>query len=190
MLQIRIPDSPDTEVFNNRTGEFDIIKGRKGATVQLEHSLISVSKWESKWKKSFLNTQEKSIPETIDYVRCMSLGTPIDPAIYNNLSQKNLEEIYAYINDSMTATWFNDRKGKDRPSRKIVTSELIYSWMIDCEIPISCEKWHLNRLLTLIRVRRSEMSGKDGHPKMRRKDMLAQNKSLNAARRAKMGSKG
>ena len=75
MLQIRIPDSPDIEVFNNKTCEFEIVKGRKGAVVQLEHSLISVSKWESKWKKSFLNTAQKSVEETIDYVRCMTIGT-------------------------------------------------------------------------------------------------------------------
>ncbi len=156
----------------------------------MEHSLISVSKWESKWKKSFLSTKQKTVEETIDYVRCMTLGTPIDPEIYNNLTQKVLDTIYSYINDTMTATTINNRKQKG-PSHKIITSELIYSWMIDCEIPLDpCQKWHLNHLLTLIQVRRSEMSGKDGHPKMKRKDMLAQNKALNASRRAKMGSKG
>lgn len=189
MLQIRIPDSPDIEVFNNKTCEFEIVKGRKGAVVQLEHSLISVSKWESKWKKSFLNTAQKSVEETIDYVRCMTIGTAPDPEVYKNLTEKDLRDIHEYINDSMTATWFKEDKVK-APSRKIITSERIYSWMVDCEIPFSCEKWHLNRLLTLIRVRHADMNGKDGNHKMRRKDMLAQNRALNASRRAKMGSKG
>ena len=194
MLQITIPDRPpkETEYFNNKTGEFEIVrqKGLKGATVKLEHSLIAISKWESKFKKSFLNTKQMTLPETVFYVKCMTIGTPpSNPEIYENLSKQNLEDIYAYINDSMTATWFREDKVK-RPSRKIITSERVYSWMIDCEIPIEvCEKWHLNRLLTLIRVRREEMS-KDSGKKMKKKDMLAQNRSLNASRRAKMGSKG
>lgn len=194
MLQITIPDRPpkETEYFNNKTGEFEIVrqKGLKGATVKLEHSLIAISKWEAKFKKSFLNTKQMTFPETVFYVRCMTLGTPPpNPEIYDNLSKQNIEDVYAYINDTMTATWFREDKVK-RPSRKIITSERVYSWMIDCEIPIEvCEKWHLNRLLTLIRVRREEMS-KDGGKKMKKKDMLAQNRSLNAARRAKMGSNG
>lgn len=190
MLQIRIPDRPPREYFDQVKGEFVVEKGRKGALVQLEHSLISISKWESKWKKSFLNSQQKTIEETIDYVRCMTLGAPPSDEVYNNLTPKELEKIYDYINDPMTATKINDRRVGKGPSRKIITSELIYSWMIDCEIPGCYEKWHLNRLLTLIQVRRIEMSGKDGHQTMRRKDMLAQNKALNAARRAKMGSRG
>lgn len=194
MLQITIPDRPpkETEYFNNKTGEFEIVrqKGLKGATVKLEHSLIAISKWEAKFKKSFLNTKQMTFPETVFYVQCMTLGTPPpNPEIYENLSKQNLEDIYAYINDSMTATWFREDKVK-RPSRKIITSERVYSWMIDCDIPIEvCEKWHLNRLLTLIRVRREDMS-KDGGKKMKKKDMLAQNRSLNASRRAMMGSKG
>lgn len=194
MLQITIPDRPpkDTEYFNNATGEFETIrtKGLKGATVKLEHSLIAVSKWEAKFKKSFLNTKQMTFPETVYYVRCMTLGTPPpNPEIYNNLSKENLDAIYAYINDPMTATWFKEDKVK-RPSRKIITAERVYSWMIDCEIPIEVfEKRHMNHLLTLIRVRREEMS-KDNGKKMKRKDMLAQNRSLNASRRARMGSKG
>lgn len=194
MLQITIPDVPpkETEYFNNATGEFATIKhkGLKGATIKLEHSLIAISKWEAKFKKSFLNTKQMTFPETVFYVQCMTLGTPpTNPAIYENLSKQNIDDIYNYINDSMTATWFREDKVK-RPSRKIITSERVYSWMIDCEIPIEvCEKWHLNRLLTLIRVRREEMN-KDNGRKMKKKDMLAQNRSLNAARRAQMGTKG
>ena len=150
MLSIRIPDKLEIEyeVFNNKTGEFETMveKGRKGANVQLEHSLISISKWESKWKKSFLGSKEKTIEETLDYVRCMTLGVPIDPEIYKNLTEDNLKEIYAYINDEMTATKFNERNNVKRPSNKVFTSEQIYSWMIDCEIPWDAEKWHLNRL--------------------------------------------
>ena len=194
MLPITIPDRPayEVECFDNATGEFRIVKHElmKGATVQLEHSLLSISKWESKWKKSFLGAKQMSMEETISYVQCMTIGTPpSNPKIYENLSKENLEAIYAYINDSMTATWFRDDKVK-RPSRKIITSELIYSWMIDCEIPFSCERWHINRLFTLIRVRREEMKNENGGKKMKRKDQAAQTKSLNAARRAKMGSRG
>lgn len=175
MLQLTIPDS---EYFNEQTNEFVQIQGR---TIQLEHSLLSLSKWEAKWQKPFLReTPEKTEEEIIDYVRCMTLTQNVDPSVYFNLSDENVEDINAYISSPMTATWFNDRDNKI--NREIITSEIIYYQMIALNIPFECQKWHLNRLLTLIRV----CSIKNApQKKMSKRDVLRNNRELNAARKAK-----
>lgn len=172
------------EYFDERISEFVNIKG---ATIQVEHSLVSVSKWESKWHKSFLSDNQRTEEETIDYVRCMTLTQNVDPEIYRNLSAKNIADIQEYINAPMTATWFNDRSSKARSSKRVITSELIYCWMITLGIPMECQKWHLNRLLTLIRVCDIENSPKK---KMSKNELLNSNRSLNAARKAALGTKG
>lgn len=186
MLQLIIPDAPATEYWDEDKNEFVVQPASKGATIQLEHSLISVSKWESKWHKSFISTKEKTAEEFIDYIRCMTLTKDVKPEIYLNLTTDNLSEIDAYIKDPMTATTIKRKPGKGA-SNKIITSEQIYSWMISCEIPFSCEKWHLNRLLTLIEVCNANANpGK----KMNPKSIMKNNTALNAARRSKMHSKG
>ena len=186
MLQLTIPDAPEMEYWDEDKCEFVTQPGCKGATIQLEHSLISVSKWESKWHKSFTSTKEKTVEEFIDYIRCMTLTRDVDPEIYKHLTSDNLKEIDKYIKDPMTATTIRRKPGK-APSNKIITSEQIYSWMINCEIPFSCEKWHLNRLLTLIEVCNANANpGK----KMSPKSIMKNNAALNAARRSKMHSKG
>ena len=144
MLRITIPSS---EIFDERTNRFIKIKGQE---IQLEHSLVSVSKWESKWKKPFLGDKPKTREETIDYVRCMTMTQNVDPSVYIGLTDQNIRDINTYIDDPMTATTFKNKNRKS--SRQIVTSEIIYYWMISLEIPMECQKWHLNRLLTLIRV--------------------------------------
>lgn len=146
MLQIEVPLGP--ERFDSVKGEFIPAPTQ---TLQLEHSLVSLSKWESKWCKPFLTKDEKTVEETIDYIRCMTLTRNVKPDIYNKLTLDNLIEINNYINAPMTATYISD-KGDKRPSREKVTSELIYYWLIAFNIPFECQKWHINRLLMLIRV--------------------------------------
>lgn len=186
MLQLTIPGSPSEEMWDEVKCEFVTTPAFPGAVIQLEHSLISVSKWESKWKKSFSSTKEKTAEEFLDYVRCMTLTRNVDPEVYDHLTLENFQQIDKYIRDPMTATTVRRKQGKG-PSRKVVTAEQIYSWMIDCDIPWDAEKWHLNRLLTLIEVRNASA---DPGKKMSPKSILKDNAALNAARRGKMHSRG
>ena len=180
MLQITIPS---VELFDEVHNEFIRTKEQ---TLQLEHSLVSLSKWESKWHKSFLSKQEKSHEETIDYIKCMTLTQNIDPSVYNYLTNENIRQVNAYIEDPMTATYFSDDKIA-KTSREVVTAELIYYWMIALNIPVKFEKWHLNRLLTLIKV----CNIKNSPPKKRSKrDIMSRNAAINAARRKQLNSKG
>lgn len=146
MLQIVVPQR---EYYNRSTNQFVYTKEQK---LNLEHSLVSVSKWESKFCKPFLYTFDKSPTdeEIRYYVKCMTLTQNVDDNIYVSLTRENIDEIFEYINNSMTATTFRDEKHK--PPRELVTSELVYYWMTQCNIPFECQKWHFNRLLTLIRV--------------------------------------
>ena len=180
MLQITIPD---TELYDERKGEFVSVKGQ---TLQLEHSLVSLSKWESKWCKSFLSNSNKTDEEVLDYIRCMTITQNVDPDIYNYLSPDNIVKINKYIEAPMTATYFSEDNSK-KGGREVVTSELIYYWMIALNIPFKCEKWHLNRLLTLIRV----CNIKNSPPKKRsRKEILSRNAALNAARKQQFNTRG
>ena len=144
MLIINIPSK---ELFNEKKQEFIQVKG---TNIELEHSLISISKWESKWKKPFVSDIEKTTEETIDYIKCMLIDDKQSLYI-NYLTEENIKKINNYITDSMTATTFYDDKTTGK-KKEIVTSELIYYWMIANNVPLECEKWHLNRLLTLIRI--------------------------------------
>lgn len=165
------------ELFDERTETFI---ETKDTTLQLEHSLMSLAKWESKWHKPFLDEKtEKTNDEIKDYIRCMTITQNVDPMVYECLTQKNIKEIRDYIDDPTTATWFNDKK-TTQGRKKPVTAELIYYWMITLEIPFECEKWHLNRLLTLIRVCNIEGSPKT---KMSKTDIMKQNAMLNAQRK-------
>lgn len=180
MLRITVPAA---ELWVEKYQRFVYTKEQ---TLQLEHSLISLSKWESKWCKSFLHTKNLTDEETLDYVKCMTLTQSVDPNVYNALTPDNIEQIKSYINAPMTATTFaEDSNGKK--NREIITAELIYYWMVTFNIPFECEKWHLNRLITLIRV----CSIKNQPPKKRStRDIMRQQAELNAARRKKMNSKG
>lgn len=150
--------------------------------LQLEHSLISISKWESKWCKPFLTKKEKTIEETIDYIKCMTLTQNVKSDVYDHITQSDFQMVLDYINSPMTATTFSQNQQMGG-NREIVTSELIYYWMIALNIPIDeCQKWHLNRLLTLIRV--CEIKNNPGK-KMSKKDIYKRQAAINAARRKK-----
>lgn len=180
MLQITING---LELYDERKGEFIETKTR---TLTLEHSLVSISKWESKWRRPFLSKEPMSVEETIDYVKCMTIDRNVDPNLYIGLTNDHIEEIRAYIENPMTATTFTkEERGKN--NGEMVTSELIYYWMIALTIPLKCEKWHLNRLLTLIRI----CNIKNQPPKkMSKRDVMSRNAALNAARRKQLNSKG
>lgn len=183
MLQITVEGQ---EFYDEEKNEFI---QTKPAVLQLEHSLVSISKWESKWHKPFptLNkNQDKMTHEQMqDYIRCMTINHDVDPIVYNALTVKHIREINRYINDPMTATWFSDKTNKK--NNDIITSELIYYSMTALNIPFECQKWHINRLLTLIKV----CSLKSQPPKkMSKRDAAEYRRSLNASRRARLGSKG
>ena len=172
------------EFFNEDTYE---ISQMKDTVLQLEHSLISLARWESKWHKPFLEDMDKrTAEENLDYIRCMTISQNVDPDVYLRLSQQNMLEIKNYIDDTMTASWFNENKNP-KTKQKAITAELIYYWMISLQIPFECEKWHLNRLLTLIRICNIENSPKK---RMRKGDIFKQNRALNEARRRSMGTTG
>lgn len=174
---------PGTEMFDEAKQEF-VTEG--DVTLKLEHSLVSLSKWESLYEKPFLGKNEKTTGEVLDYIKFMTITPNVSPEVYQNLSEGNITEINTYIDAKMSATWFNDPPGAPA-SRDVITAELIYYWMITFQIPFECERWHLNRLFTLIRV----CNIKQAKPKkMSRAEMVARNRELNAQRRAQLGTKG
>lgn len=183
MLKITIPGR---EWFDDSTCEF---KTTKPCVLALEHSLVSISKWEQKWHKPFLSSgfSQKTPEEWLDYIRCMTLTQNVDESVYLNITQENVEEITNYINDPMTATWFKSKPGEKRNSREIITNEIIYYWMVELQIPVEFQKWHLNHLLTLIRVINEKKAPKK---KMSKRDLANRNHAINQARRAASGSKG
>ena len=180
MLQITIPAGEQWDEINQ------VFINTKEQTLQLEHSLVSLSKWESKWCKAFLTKNEKTDEETIDYIKCMTITQNVDPNAYNCLTKENVEQIKKYIEAPMTATYFSEEHS-GKSSREQVTSELIYYWMIALNIPMECQKWHLNRLLTLIRV----CNIKSQPPKkMSKRAIMSRNTALNAARRKQLNTRG
>lgn len=178
---------PKIEMYNELANEFQYFDGGE---LQLEHSLISVRKWEAKWHIPFLEEKQKTIEQIKDYIRCMTLNKVKDPWIYDLLSQQHLEGVLKYIEDPSTASWVredNGLPGLQTSKREKVTAELIYFWMISLQIPTEFEKWHLNQLMMLIKV----VNAKNKTPKKRSaKDLAAERARINAERRAKTKSKG
>jgi hypothetical protein len=174
---------PGVEMYDEQLEEF-VTRG--DVTLDLEHSLVSLSKWESIYEKPFLGKEAKSTEETFAYIKCMILTPEVPEEIFRRLSNDNIAAINKYIDSKMSATWFNDGPGAPA-SRDVITSELIYYWMVTFQIPFECECWHLNRLFTLIRV----CNIKQAKPKkMSRSEITARNRELNARRREQLGSKG
>lgn len=182
MLEIEISS---VELFDENRQEFIYIKGGK---LKLEHSLLSLAKWESKWHKPFFFKGQKSVAETLDYIRCMTINPVSDPRIYDYIDNSVIEKINQYIDDPMTATTFSKTPGDARPYRQeVITAEIIYYWMVALNIPFECQKWHLNRLLTLIKVTNIKSNPEK---KMSKKAIRERNAILNAQRRAKLHTKG
>ena len=170
------------ELYDSEHNRFIDVKTQ---TIQLEHSLVSISKWEARWKKPFLSNKTMTVEETVDYIRCMTITQNVDPAVYYAMSPKNIKDIRDYIDSPMTATTFSGSDNK--PNKEIITSELIYYWMIALNIPFECQKWHLNRLLTLIKVCNIK---NQPDKKMKPHEIMKQNAALNAARKKNMNTKG
>lgn len=179
MLTIIIPE---TELYDEVKNEFTMVKRQK---LSLEHSLVSLSKWESKWHKPFLSNEAKTREETIDYIRCMTINT-VDPIVYRCITPTIIAEVNKYIDDPMTATTIRKQKQAGK-NKEIVTAEIIYYWMVALNIPFECQKWHLNKLLTLIDVVNIKNQPKK---KMSKKDVVTRNASLNAARRKALHTSG
>lgn len=180
MLRITIPS---VELWDDDKEEFIHTKER---TLQLEHSLVSLSKWEANWCKPFLTKQPKTYDESIDYIKCMTLTQNVDPDVYKYLTEENIRQINNYIEAPRTATYISEEEGGKANSEQI-TSELIYYWMTAFNIPPEYQKWHLNRLLTLIRV----CERKNKPPKRRSKrETMSRNAALNAARRKQLNTRG
>lgn len=182
MLTITIPEG---EFFDEGTGSFIY---PEEVVLELEHSLSSLSKWESIWEKPFLGPEEKSPGELLGYIKAMTLTPDIAPEVYQRLSDEHIATINEYINSKMSATWF--RETKPKPGRKeVITAEIIYYWMISLNIPIEMEHWHLNRLFTLIKVC-NEKNAPEDQPKRSRAEMMAERKAINEARQKQYNTKG
>ena len=180
MLKVKIPS---VEVFDEETSTFG--QAIPETELQMEHSLVSISKWEAKWNKPFLSKDKKTDEEMLDYLRCMTLNQNVNPEVYKYIPYSVMKEINAYIEAPMTATTFKEDGTKK--NNEIITNEIIYYWMVSFNIPFECQKWHLNRLLTLIRVCSIKNSPAK---KMSTKEIMARNKSLNKLRRAQLNTKG
>lgn len=170
------------EGYNDEKNEFFIIDP---VVLELEHSLISLSKWESIYKKPFLSDTPLTMEESIEYFKCMTLTPNIAPEVYDRLSDENIEQINEYMDDKQTATWF--RNVKNPGNRDVITAEVIYHWLITFKIPFEVQHWHLNRLITLVRV----CGEKSKQPKkMSKHEILERNRSLNEERKARLGTTG
>lgn len=179
MLNVTIPA---IELYDETTNEFVFSKEQ---ILTLEHSLVSLSKWESKWCKPFLTKDEKTTEETVDYIKCMTITQNVEDNVYNFLTNDNITQVKKYIEAEMTATTFSNET--KTINREIITAEIIYYWMIALNIPFECQKWHLNKLLTLIKV----CNIKNSPPKkMNRKELMNRNAAMNAARKKALNSEG
>lgn len=181
MLHLTIPG---IEMYDEEKEEFIKFKEQK---LQLEHSLVSITKWEGEWNKPFLSNDKKTQLETLDYIRCMTITQNVSEDTYRLLTPSNLDDINKYIERPMTATTIFNNKKKGGFSREIITSEIIYYWMVALNIPFECQKWHLNRLLTLINVCNIK---NQPEKKMGRNEIINRNRALNKARKGKLNTKG
>lgn len=179
MLTLTIPSIEQWDEVNER------FVWTKEYTLQLEHSLVSLSKWESKWQKPFLSKEERTSEESIDYIRCMTITQNVEPEAYKYITSENIKAVTDYLEAPMTATTFHDEK--KGLNREIVTAEVIYYWMVALNIPFECQKWHLNKLIALVKV----CDVKNQPPKkMSKRETMSRNAALNAARRRSTNSKG
>lgn len=174
MLKFTVPATEDYDEVNK---EFIYTEE---VTLELEHSLVSLSKWESIWEKPFLGDDEKTTEETLSYIYCMTLSDNVTPEIIQRLTNDQMKQINNYIESKMSATWFNEKTSSSR-AKEIITAEIIYYWMIALNIPLEWETRHLNRLFTLIKVCNQKNAPEK---KMGKAEMLSQRQALNAKRKA------
>jgi hypothetical protein len=172
-----------TEIFDEETGTFG---SHGGFELQLEHSLVSLSKWESIHEIPFLGPDQKTPEQLISYIECMVLTENPPGNFLDALSKENIDEVQTYIDRKMTATWFSEIEPQTK-NREIITSELIYYWLTAFKIPFTCETWHLNRLFTLIRIASLKQ---DKPKKMSRAEIARRNRELNEQRKSQLGTKG
>ncbi len=184
MLTIHVPLTPDVKSFNNETSKF-VVEPGETFVLELEHSLASLSKWESVFEKPFFSEDDKTVDETLGYVRAMLITPNVPEAVFQKISSENLVEINNYINAKMSATWFREERG--RPNPEMITSELVYYWMVAHTIPFECDQWHLNRLFTLIRICNKKNAPEQ---KMSAREIAERNRSLNEQRKAKFKTQG
>ena|SRR5215204_5450118 len=172
-----------TESYDEKTVEFVMVGG---TALQLEHSLVSLSKWESKYEKPFLGKDQKTGEQVFNYVKCMIVDEETPEELLNSLTDDNFKQINAYLDAKMTATWFAPATAAPRSS-EVITSELIYYWMIQFQIPWEAQYWHLNRLFTLIQV----CNAKAAKPsKMSKAEIHRRNRELNEQRKKQLGTTG
>lgn len=181
MLEIEIPGET---IYDDETEKF--VDVSKTVKLTLEHSLISLSKWEAKYERPFLGDKNQTVEETLDYIKFMTVTRNVDDSVYDRLTRENSVAIANYIAASNTATTFNSFDEKPS-SREVITSEIIYYWMVALSIPFECEKWHINRLLTLIRVINEKNKPEK---KIDRQTLIARQRELNEARKKKLNTKG
>lgn len=181
MLRITVPLSEGFDELNNK---FVV---SKGFDLELEHSLVSLSKWESREEVPFLGKDEKTQEQVLRYIQDMTLTPDVPPKIYEKLSQSNIDDINAYIGAKMTATTFREI-GREKPTREIITAEIIYHWMVAMQIDFQCQYWHLNRLLTLVRVINEK--NKPNKPRKFNRSAAAQRAEMNRSRMAQYGTTG
>lgn len=184
MLTIHVPAE---ELYDEEKNEFITTKE---TTLRMEHSLISIAKWEARWKKAFLTRRKRTAEETLDYFRCMTINE-VDPSVYDRLTSKNVEDILNYINEPMTAVYMgnpvDDESSRGR-SKDVITAEVLYYDMTALNIPFECEKWHVNRLLALIHV--CQIKNNPNPKTMSKAQLSRRNAKLNAARRKAHNTKG
>jgi hypothetical protein len=174
---------PGIELYDEIREEFTTAEG---FVLELEHSLVSLSKWESIFEKPFLSKEEKTDAEVMAYIRAMVVTPDVPQEVFSRFSQGTYEQINKYIDAKMSATWFNEKNSGPK-NREIITAELIYYWMISFQIPMECQHWHLNRLFTLIRIFNVKNAPQK---KMSKSEIAARNRELNAQRRAQYGTTG
>lgn len=157
--------------------------------LEMEHSLASLSKWEATYGKPFLVKTPKTTEEVIGYLQCMSLTPDVPAEVFDRIGHNNelFSKINDYIDSKQTATWFREIPGQNRPSREIVTAEILFNWMIQMQVPMEFQYWHLNRLFTQLKVISQKNQPKK---KMGRQEAMAQQRAINAQRRAQMNSSG
>jgi hypothetical protein len=177
---VLIIEVPLEESFDEEKMEFVTTSAYK---LELEHSLVSLSKWEAKFEKPFLSNEDKTAEESLWYIEAMTITPDVPPEVFAKLSQKNIDDVSAYINGKQTATWFREDPNKPK-SREIITGEIIYYWMLSLNIDQECENWHLNRLITLIRVVNEKNAPPKKAGRMDRAEMARRRNELNQRRLA------